>query len=128
MSDSSNRDTNEGATGTPPDVKAEILAGSGLALTQAAKRFPPYRAGRPLNPSTVFRWITDGVRAPGGRRIRLEGVRLGGRWLTSEQALARFIDAQTAAQITSTPPRPPTPQQRHRAAERAGEALERLGV
>jgi hypothetical protein len=111
-----------------PDIKAEILAGSGLSLTQAARRFPPFRAGRPINPSTVFRWIVDGVRTSGGARVRLEGIRLGGRWLTSEQALARFIDAQTSAQLAPAPSRAATPRERQRAAERAGENLDKLGI
>ena len=41
-----------------------------------------------ITASTVWRWATRGV---GG--IRLETVKVGGRKLTSRQAIGRFIDA-----------------------------------
>jgi hypothetical protein len=53
-------------------ITSEVLSGSGLSLSQAARRFPPYRGSRPVVPSTIFRWIADGVRVPGGPRVRLE--------------------------------------------------------
>ena len=109
-----------------PAVLTEVLAGHALSMGQAARRFPPYRGNRPVNPSTIFRWIKDGVRLPDGRSVHLEAARVGGRWLTSEQALARFIGAQTPAVGQPTPV--PTPKQRKRAAERAGELLDKLGI
>lgn len=118
------------ATATPPldtipaDITDEILAGGGLSLAQAARRFPPYRGDRPVNPSTVFRWITVGIRFADGQRIRLDAVRLGGRWLTSGQALARFMAAQTP-QAEGKPARPV---QANRRAARAAEQLDRLGI
>jgi hypothetical protein len=96
-------------------------------MSQAARRFPPHRRDRPVNPSTIWRWVVDGVRLPGGGKLRLEAARVGGRWLTSEQALARFIDAQTVVQFAPAE-RPATPRQRQHAAERAGETLEALGM
>jgi hypothetical protein len=66
-----------------------------LSLDQAAKRLPPFRQGRPVNPTTVSRWITEGICLPDGRRVRLDAVRVGGRWLTSVEALNRFAAAQT---------------------------------
>jgi hypothetical protein len=76
-------------------VTAEILGGLGLSLTQAAKKFPSHRADSPVAASTVYRWITQGVELPDGRLLRLEGVRLSGRWLTSLPALERFMLGQT---------------------------------
>jgi hypothetical protein len=43
----------------------------------------------PPHPSTVWRWIAQGV---GGRRLGT--VRIGGRTYTSKEALARFVEAQ----------------------------------
>jgi len=51
---------------------------------------PHRRRGRPLHPSTVFRW------ARGVRGVRLEVVRLGGTLCTSECALVRFFEAMSA--------------------------------
>jgi hypothetical protein len=113
---------------TPSNLPQEILARGGLSLGQVARRFPPYRGDRPGSPSTVWRWIVVGVRLADGSRLRLEAVRLSGRWLTSEPALARFIRAQTP-QLDADPATPPrTPGQRSRAAEWAAEELDRLDI
>ena len=73
--------------------------------------------------------ILDGVTAPSGEKVRLEGVRLGNRWITSKEALQRFAEQLTPAiGDTPTPAVPRTPTQRQRAAERAGEALDRIGI
>src|SRR5262245_24463868 len=75
----------------PIDIITEEI----LSLTQAAKTLPPGRAGRPVSMSCMLRWVLEGVRLPSGERVRLEAIRLGGRWLTSKEALQRFADAQT---------------------------------
>jgi hypothetical protein len=110
------------------DVITEIAAGTGLGLAEAARRFPPFRAGRPVNPSTVFRWATLGVSRAGGARLRLEAARVGGRWLTSVQAIERFIRAQTPHLGAAAPRRERTQRKRERAADRAGKQLERMGI
>ena len=61
-----------------------------LSLTQAARRLPRLRAGRPVHPSTVWRWALTGLRG-----IRLETVLVGGVRVTSEAALRRFFDRAT---------------------------------
>jgi hypothetical protein len=104
-------------------IAAEVLEGSGLSLSQAARRFPPFRESKPVAPSTIFRWIAVGVRLPDGTRLRLEAVRLGGRWLTSGPAIERFIARQTPNLDAKPAPQPRTPRQQRRAAERAGKAL-----
>jgi hypothetical protein len=42
-----------------PSVLAEIQAGEGLSLAAAGRLFPGHRGGRAVDPSTVFRWVTD---------------------------------------------------------------------
>jgi hypothetical protein len=106
------------------DIVNETLLGMG----QAAHRFPPYRLGRPVNPSTIWRWIREGVVLPSGERVRLEGVRVGGRWLTSVEALARFAAAQTPDVDLKRPDPPKPPASRMRAAQRAGEQLDKIGI
>jgi len=107
------------------DLRSEEL----LSLPQAARRFPPFRQGRPVNPSTVWRWVFTGVRLPDGRRVRLDAVRLSGRWLTSVEAIERFVAAQTPRlDEAAGTPTPRTPRQRRRAAERAGAELAKRGI
>jgi hypothetical protein len=107
------------------NVTNEILAGSGLNLGQAPRCFPPYRESRPVNPSTVFRWIMYGVHLRDGTRLRLEACRVGGRWLTSREAIKRFIDRQTPNIDTDRAPCTSGPTQRTKRAERAGKELEK---
>jgi hypothetical protein len=66
-----------------------------LSLSQAAKLFPPFRAGRPVHSATLCRWILRGARSPDGSVVRLEAVRRPAGWLTSKQAVQRFLDRLT---------------------------------
>jgi hypothetical protein len=61
-----------------------------LSLSEASKELPCCRAGRPVHPSTLARWIATGARAKDGTNVRLEAHRLGGSWVTSRSALVRF--------------------------------------
>lgn len=101
-----------------------------LSISQAARLIPAYRGtARTAHPSCVFRWMRDGVRLPNGTILRLEGFRLAGRWLTSREALARFVDRQNAARESAdATPATRTPTQRQRAADRAAQKLEKLGI
>ncbi|OAI41453.1 hypothetical protein AYO40_03080 [Planctomycetaceae bacterium SCGC AG-212-D15] len=105
------------------DINSEDL----LPLSAAARLLPPMRRGRPVSTSCLFRWIADGVKTPGGEVVRLEAIRMGGRWLTSKQALQRFAERQTPEREgQQTIPRSPT--SRQRAVERANRQLESLGI
>lgn len=120
-------------TATPPPAPLPINVATEtlLSLSQAAKRFPPFRQGRPVSASTVWRWAFDGVVITGGSRVRLDVVRLGGRWLTSVEAIGRFIAAQTPTPAAAEAARAlgtRTPRQRQRAAERAEQELSRRGI
>jgi hypothetical protein len=99
-----------------------------LPLADACRLIPPGRNGKRTHLSTLVRWITSGALAPGGGRIRLEGVRLGGRWMTSREALQRFADRLTPRLDAEPDETPRTPRQRNQAAERAGQELEKLGI
>jgi hypothetical protein len=106
------------------DLKNETM----LSLAEAAKRLPPHRLGRPVHSSCLFRWIFDGVKLPSGERIRLEAIRLGGRWLTSVEALQKFAEAQTPAIATKERIPLRSAARRTRAAERAAQLLDRSGI
>jgi hypothetical protein len=99
-----------------------------LSLSQAARLLPPGRRGRPVTLSCLLRWVLDGIDAPSGGRVRLEAARLGGRWVTSREALQRFAERLTPPFDGAPAPAPRSPVTRRRAAERAGEELGRLGI
>jgi hypothetical protein len=63
-----------------------------LSLSALARRVPPLRQGRPINPSTIYRWITGGARG-----VKLESCFVGGVRCSSVEALGRFLAAVNAA-------------------------------
>lgn len=75
-------------------VRSPILGEARLTLTQLA-----HREG--VNPATIWRWRTKGVRG-----AKLESVAIGGRWFTSDEAFARFVEATTGAAppVSQAPP------------------------
>lgn len=110
-----------------PQVQSEVQAGDAHLLAAAARRLPGTRGGRPLAPTTVWRWTVKGAMSADGRRVRLEACRVGGRWFTSTAAVARFIAALSADAPVPVPAVAP-PAARRRAADRAAEELERMGA
>jgi hypothetical protein len=99
---------------------------SGFGPTAAARRMPLLKGGRPMAPETIIRWITVGVMAPTGTRVRLEAVRLGRRWVTDSAAIARFVTALTASPAGQPGHRDRA--RRQRADEAAVHALESMGL
>jgi hypothetical protein len=119
-----------------------VLDETVLDLTTAAKIVPPARGrrsdadpadepaprGEKTHISTILRWIVRGAKAPDGSRVRLEAVRLGGRWFTSKEALQRFAESLTPRLDSTTAPTPRTNLRRRQASEGAAAELERLGL
>lgn len=111
-----------------PQVITEIIAGDALGLGAAARKIPSHRGDGRVNPSTIWRWIVSGSKAADGRVVRLEAARVGGRWLTSSMALARFWNALTPVASLATPtPSPRTPSKRQRSIEAAHRKLATAG-
>jgi hypothetical protein len=81
-----------------PQVLTEIQGGGGMSLSGVGRQFPGHRGGPAVDPSTVFRWVTKGL-SVGGRTVKLEAIRVGHRWLTSSQAVARFVAALTPTDV-----------------------------
>lgn len=80
--------------------------------------------GRRPHLSTVIRWA---IKPKYG--IRLETIILGGRRLTSEQAIVRYMEAITAAKDGSVSVPPRSPAAEIKAAQRSADALKkRLAV
>jgi hypothetical protein len=103
-----------------------------ISFAQAAKLFPPYRRGRPVSPSCVWRWFKTGVKTTDGRVVRLEALKLVNRHVTSADAIKRFMAAQQppgeqeAALVPHTVPKGPrtrSPERRQRDSEKAAERI-----
>jgi hypothetical protein len=99
-----------------------------ISLAAAAALIPPARSGKRTHISTILRWILSGAKAPTGEVVRLEAVRLGGRWMTSKESLQRFAERLTPQTVGEPAPLPRSPSARQRASERAAEELTRAGI
>ena len=73
----------------------DLVTEQTFPLADAAKFLPHGRKGKPIHFITVLRWVVDGALSLTGKRIHLEAVRLGNRWLTSREALERFAELLT---------------------------------
>jgi hypothetical protein len=78
--------------------------------------------------STAFRWITKGVPGATGERVRLEALRIGGRWWTSRPAFKRFAEATTPSLGAPIAPVPRSTTARQRASEHAAKRLSQIGI
>jgi hypothetical protein len=99
-----------------------------IPLEQATGLIPPAHKGKRTHLSTLVRWIVDGARRPDGTRVQLEAVRLGGRWMTTAQAIQRFADALTPNLRAQDAKPPRSPAARQRSSERAARELDKAGI
>ena len=111
----------------------QLLDEGPLGVCEIARLAGKFRRGRPTHASTVTRWITVGVALEGGAVLKLEGVRLNGRWVSSRAALVRFIAAQQVARASGRSRTAPVQVARRnrdvgRASERAASRLEAAGI
>jgi hypothetical protein len=95
------------------DIGTENL----ITIGEASKALP----SRP-HIATVWRWVYHGCRG-----IKLETVNIGGRRLTSSEALQRFIERSTAAANGDTIP-VRSAKQRQKAVEAAERELAAAGI
>ena len=88
----------KGTVQLDPDVDIVIDSTKKLLyLRDAARILPSSRQGKPVHPSTILRWILNGVRRRSdGSIVRLEALRMPGGWATTEDALSEFFRQQTA--------------------------------
>jgi hypothetical protein len=106
----------------------DLSTESPLSLAAAAAQIPPARNGKRCHLSTVLRWVLRGARSPAGHLVKLEAVRLGGRWLTSREALQRFSERLTPRLEGDERTVPRSPAKRRRADERAEAELDKMGL
>ena len=102
----------------PIDPEAEEI----ITLSRAAREVP----ADGVSPATFARWLQRGVRIPGSEaRVRPATIYIGGRRLTSVEAMRDFFAAQNADQQTAPTITPP---QRRRQSEAARKELEAIGI
>lgn len=82
---------------TITNLQNRLLTENLVSLVEAARSFPTSN-GRGIHVGTLGRWRSIGVRG-----VRLEAVRVGGRWMTSWQALDRFVTCLNATRQASPP-------------------------
>lgn len=91
-------------------------------LTELPSILPTGGDGMKIHFSTVLRWVLHGTRG-----VRLEAQRIGGRWLTSHEAVQRFMDRLTP-NLDNPPATPRSAAARQRATDRAARQLEAIGI
>lgn len=98
-----------------------------LSLEDVSHLLPPNANGARVNVSTLTRWILKGINTSRGR-VKLDAARVGRRWVTSHEALARFVEQLTPQLDQAEAPAPRSPAKRERAAERAERQLQEIGM
>ena len=73
-----------------PSAEA-LLSEELIPVQELPARLPPAKSGRRVHRAAVWRWVSQGLRGPDGTRVQLEALRMGRRWVTSKQAVARFF-------------------------------------
>ncbi|MFO0803436.1 MAG: hypothetical protein U0791_09985 [Gemmataceae bacterium] len=119
------------ATSSPPTVLSEIRQHGGRKLSAVGKLFPASRGNGTTNPATVWRWARVGALTPGGMRVKLEVVKVGMSWLTSDAAVDRFVAALTGASMPASIPAPKVARSesaRRNASQAAGRKLAAMGA
>ena len=114
---------------TPDDLRrrVEVIPPLYVTLAQAAKSLPPGRNGRPVHVATLLRWVVAGTSSPSGEIVRLQAVRMGGRWLTTREWLEDYARRLTPT-FGAEPPLRPSSSARTRVAERTARELDALGI
>ncbi len=87
------------------DLQSETVGG----LAEIAGQLPRV-GGRKIHTSTLWRWASRGLRG-----VRLEHVRLGGRIITSLEAVQRFSERLNNANVAVRPPNASAENRRPRA-------------
>jgi hypothetical protein len=107
----------------PSPPQSLLTSGEELrSFASIASKLPGHRTNSHVNPSTLFRWATRGLRLPSGEVVRLEAAKVGGAWRTSLEAVARFSAKLTEAAVApaeAVAEPTPTPAARNRAAAKS---------
>lgn len=67
----------------------KVLSEDVLTTKEACEEFRPM-FGKPIDRTTLYRWALRGIQG-----TRLEYTKIGGRIVTSRQAIARFLETRS---------------------------------
>ena len=94
-----------------------ILREQKITLAQVCERLGA--DGQPVHFSTAFREATHGVLTPDGQRVRLETLKLGGRIMSSVEAVERFVAQTNGIDLAAVEAAPATASGKRRTKELA---------
>jgi hypothetical protein len=86
-------------------LSMNMLSETLISFRAAAALLPSTQPGECVCFTTIWRWATKGI-CRNGERVKLDAVRIGGRWVTSHQALERFTAALNAHVVPEEQPLP----------------------
>lgn len=101
---------------------AAIVSPQLKALRDYRTKLPGHRKGTGTHLSTLIRFCTSGKRTASGRLVKLRAVRLGSRWLTTDEWFDEFI-AAFVAEADGPAPSAPTSAPRTSAASAQLDAI-----
>jgi hypothetical protein len=91
-------------------VPLHVLDEDTLELSEAAKLLgPKVPEKKAASLAKMVRAVNPGVKSDTGEIVRLEAVKTGGAWLTSRQAVERFVTKLSEASLSQDRSRPPKP-------------------
>src|SRR5262245_10773607 len=92
----------------------------------ATRYFLRWRDDKPTHVSRVIRAMTKGSPTPAGGRADLEAARVNGQWITTVEAVQRYLDRLSPQRPDADTRR--SPAERTRASEHAERELTSLGI
>jgi hypothetical protein len=110
----------------------DVTTEQSINMREAARVYGASRGGRPTHVSTIVRHIVRGTRLRSGETVHLEGGRIGGKWVTTRQAIQRYVERLTAAVLAEGDlagvPTTASSTRRQRELERVDHALDGAGI
>ena len=91
-----------------------------VSLSQAANNLS-------TDNSTVWRWMMRGCKSRAGILVKLDACKVGGKWITSLEAIQKFSAALTEANAPAETPKTRTPKHRQRSSGKAARKLATAG-
>jgi hypothetical protein len=90
-----------------------ILDESRIDIEEAQRRLGT--DNNPVHFTTVYRLMSRGLKSPSGQRVTLDHLRVGGRLITSIEAIARFVASTNGIDLEA--PEAPSTRSKRRQAE-----------
>ena len=110
-------------------MTSRLMSETKELLCVLARDFRSNRNTGFITAGALWRWCSKGVQGPGGRIVKLEYLKIAGRFYSSRAAIERFIVAQQDEDETAPMPIPArSPGKRQRASEKAAEQLAAAGI